>query len=94
MNTGSRPQLPPSTPPSLRKFLEQCWDSDPKKRPTIDDIVNSGASASSGSPSEKSKTNQSSKWDTMLIEAAQIGTNEGREFWKSFGKVQRRKSHY
>lgn len=35
-----RPPIPKDTLPSLKKLLEDCWDKDPKKRPSFDEIIN------------------------------------------------------
>ena len=35
---GSRPHVPRYTPQFYRELMEQCWDSEPSKRPTSDEI--------------------------------------------------------
>lgn len=37
--SGGRPQLPGECPDSLRLLLEECWASDPLKRPSFSEIV-------------------------------------------------------
>lgn len=39
VQSGKRPVIPTSCPPSLKKLIESCWDQDAKKRPTFDEIV-------------------------------------------------------
>eukprot|EP01102_Stenamoeba_stenopodia_P006404 TRINITY_DN1755_c0_g2_i1.p1 TRINITY_DN1755_c0_g2~~TRINITY_DN1755_c0_g2_i1.p1 ORF type:complete len:320 (+),score=100.47 TRINITY_DN1755_c0_g2_i1:887-1846(+) len=34
-----RPPVPKDIPPSLKKLMEDCWDKDPKKRPSFDDVI-------------------------------------------------------
>jgi serine/threonine protein kinase len=36
---GSRPKLPPATPPTYIQLMKSCWDSDPKKRPSASFLV-------------------------------------------------------
>lgn len=37
---GKRPILSSLIPKIYRKLIDSCWDDDPKKRPTFEDIVN------------------------------------------------------
>ena len=39
MHTDYRPKLHRALYPSLRKLIHDCWDNDPKKRPTFDEII-------------------------------------------------------
>ena len=36
---GNRPPLPKDQPLVVRKMIEQCWNADPKKRPTFADLI-------------------------------------------------------
>ena len=38
---GLRPEITNDTPPFYRDLLEKCWDPDPKKRPTAQEIYDS-----------------------------------------------------
>eukprot|EP01023_Acetabularia_acetabulum_P015114 TRINITY_DN17333_c0_g1_i4.p1 TRINITY_DN17333_c0_g1~~TRINITY_DN17333_c0_g1_i4.p1 ORF type:complete len:545 (-),score=76.63 TRINITY_DN17333_c0_g1_i4:756-2390(-) len=35
---GERPQIPPGCPEDIRDMMSQCWDADPKVRPTANQI--------------------------------------------------------
>jgi serine/threonine protein kinase len=35
---GLRPEIPLNSPPDFRELLEECWSSDPEKRPCNIDI--------------------------------------------------------
>ena len=37
---GHRPSFPESTSPALVAFIKKCWDQDPEKRPTFEEICN------------------------------------------------------
>ena len=44
ISKGERPELPEYTQdngltPQLRELVQKCWDQDPAKRPTIDEVV-------------------------------------------------------
>jgi hypothetical protein len=34
-----RPKIPPECPPSLAQLIAQCWDPDPKKRLSSEELV-------------------------------------------------------
>ncbi|KPJ67969.1 MAG: hypothetical protein AMJ43_00700 [Coxiella sp. DG_40] len=36
---GERPQIPEDCPPAFKELIEWCWDQDPTRRPTADEIV-------------------------------------------------------
>ncbi|KAF9971665.1 hypothetical protein BGZ73_005296 [Actinomortierella ambigua] len=36
---GEREELPEDTPPAYRALVERCWDQDPSKRPTADEMI-------------------------------------------------------
>eukprot|EP01094_Clydonella_sp_ATCC50884_P017540 TRINITY_DN306_c7_g1_i1.p1 TRINITY_DN306_c7_g1~~TRINITY_DN306_c7_g1_i1.p1 ORF type:complete len:836 (-),score=304.65 TRINITY_DN306_c7_g1_i1:349-2856(-) len=36
---GVRPTIPPGTPATYRKLIEQCWDEEPKNRPETSDLM-------------------------------------------------------
>ena len=36
---GKRCTIPPTTPPTLTKVIQQCWHSDPNARPTAHELV-------------------------------------------------------
>lgn len=36
---GKRPGIPQDCPRKLNKFIRLCWDQDPKRRPTFDDVA-------------------------------------------------------
>jgi serine/threonine protein kinase len=40
---GKRPPIPPRCPTALARLLLQCWDYDPDKRPTVQQILDSHA---------------------------------------------------
>lgn len=35
----TRPSIPRHCPRSLAKLMEQCWDTDPTKRPEMEEVV-------------------------------------------------------
>jgi serine/threonine protein kinase len=35
-----RPKIPETCPPFLKKLIEECWQHDPKARPTAQEVVN------------------------------------------------------
>src|SRR6266542_3283290 len=37
---GMRPRVVPGTPLKYKKLMEQCWDADPKNRPTVYYLLN------------------------------------------------------
>ena len=39
MNVGWRPPISPAMYPTLIRLIEDCWQNDPRARPTFDDIV-------------------------------------------------------
>lgn len=36
---GRRPAIPNNCPPEFSKLMRKCWNADPKKRPTMEDVV-------------------------------------------------------
>ncbi len=36
---GTRPQIPNDCPTEYKKLMKKCWDTDPKKRPSAQDII-------------------------------------------------------
>ncbi|AGD92983.1 putative serine/threonine-protein kinase/receptor [Megavirus lba] len=36
---GTRPQIPNDCPAEYKKLMKKCWDTDPKKRPSAQDII-------------------------------------------------------
>lgn len=38
---GARPKIPSECPPQLAELIKKCWDSDPAKRPTFQQIIDS-----------------------------------------------------
>lgn len=40
VSNGRVPRIPESTDPSLKVFLQQCFTSDPEKRPSAHELLN------------------------------------------------------
>jgi len=40
ISEGKRPGMPPGLTEEIRKCIKSCWDQNPNKRPTIDQVVN------------------------------------------------------
>jgi serine/threonine protein kinase len=38
---AKRPKIPPECPPELAKLIQRCWDADPTKRPSFQEILES-----------------------------------------------------
>lgn len=36
---GYRPPMPPHTPTGIKDLITRCWDADPGKRPSFDEIL-------------------------------------------------------
>src|SRR6185295_13959040 len=41
IRNGMRPKITKDTPESYANLMKRCWDSNPKNRPTIEEICNS-----------------------------------------------------
>lgn len=57
VRNGLRPEIPKDVPETLAKLMRACWDQDPKKRPTMSEVVAALeplAAGPVGTPSAKS----------------------------------------